>query len=332
MIKTLFELDWIAPEPSELTAFSGNRLNRSAEYRDDDCLKKALAIKGAHIFAFTASNLILKPVGSGLDPLFEFAELAGMHPDFDNAILLGYRSNGEPRIAVCVLSRPDELPEQYILADARRLFRESLIESELLGEAAQAIALLNWNANSRFCGRCGSPTEPKIGGYKRLCTSCQHQIFPRTDPVVIMLIIDVERNRCLLGHSHNFQPGMYSCLAGFVEPGETIENAVRRESLEESAIVVGRVHYHASQPWPMPHTLMVGCYAEAISTEIRIDSQEMQDVRWFDRIEAASILHAGPDSLCFSSFKGTIAYRLLQDWIDGTSNTSAASLIIESDS
>jgi NAD+ diphosphatase len=103
--------------------------------------------------------------------------------------------------------------------------------------------------------------EGKAGGYRRVCTACGHMVFPRTDPVVIMLTIDVERDLCLLGRSPHFPEGMYSCLAGFVEPGETIENAVRRETHEEAGIRVGRVRYHASQPWPMPHTLMIGCYA-----------------------------------------------------------------------
>ncbi|MGK6314472.1 NAD(+) diphosphatase [Neorhizobium sp. DT-125] len=316
MTKTLFETDAPHPEPSDLTAFSGNKLDRQAEYREDDCLEKALAVEGMHIFAFTGSRLILKHDGQILDPLFAPYELAELNPDFDNAILLGYKENGEPRIAVPVLIPAEELASQYKPTEARALFRDSLIEGELQGEIAQAVALLNWNAANKFCGRCGSPTEMKIGGYKRLCTNCQHQMFPRTDPVVIMLAVDVERDRCLLGRSHHFQEGMYSCLAGFVEPGETIENAVRRETLEESGIEIGRVRYHASQPWPMPHSLMIGCYAEAISTEIRIDPQEMQDVRWFGRAEAAAMLDAGPDSPYFAPVRGAIAHRLLRDWIE----------------
>ena len=320
MTAHLFENDAPHPEPSTLTAFAGNKLDRQAEYRQDDCVEKALAIEGTHIIAFTGAKLILKHDGQILDPLFAAYELAELKPDFDNAILLGYRDTGEPRVAVPVLIAAEELSSQYKPTEARALFRDSLIDEQLLGEVAQAVALLNWNSANKFCGKCGSPTEMKIGGYKRICTACQHMMFPRTDPVVIMLTIDVERDLCLLGRSHHFQEGMYSCLAGFVEPGETIENAVRRETFEEAGIETGRVRYHASQPWPMPHSLMIGCYAEATSTEIVIDPQEMQDVRWFSRAEAAAMLDAGPDSKLFAPVKGAIAHRLLRDWIEWSTN------------
>ncbi len=316
MTKTLFDTDSPHTEPSELTAFSGNRLDRQAEYRQDRCIEQALAVDGTHILAFTGSRVILKHDGQILDPLFSAYELAELNPDFDNAVLLGYRDNGEPRIAVPILFAADDLSSQYKPTEARALFRDSLIDGELQGEIAQAVALLNWNAANRFCGKCGAPTETKIGGYKRVCSRCGHLMFPRTDPVVIMLTIDVEGDRCLLGRSHHFQEGMYSCLAGFVEPGETIENAVRRETVEESGILVGRVRYHASQPWPMPHSLMIGCYGEAKSMEIEIDPQEMQDVRWFSRAEAAAMLDAGPDSAYFAPVRGAIAHRLLRDWIE----------------
>ncbi|MCK8782017.1 NAD(+) diphosphatase [Rhizobium sp. NTR19] len=316
MTSSMFDSQAPHSEPSELTAFSGNKLDRQAEYRTDDCVEKALAVEGAHIFAFTGSRVILKHDGQILDPLFAAYELAGLQPDFDNAILLGYRETGEPRIAVPVLIPADDLASQYKPTEPRALFRDRLMEGELQGEVAQAVSLLNWNAANRFCGKCGSPTLTQLGGYKRTCTQCQHLMFPRTDPVVIMLTVDVDNDRCLLGRSHHFQEGMYSCLAGFVEPGETIENAVRRETVEESGIVVGRVRYHASQPWPMPHSLMIGCYGEAQSTEIKIDSQEMQDVRWFSRAEAAAMLKAGPDTPPFAPVEGAIAHRLLRDWVE----------------
>ena len=323
MTANLFDTDAPHPEPSELTAFSQNKLDRQAEYRQDDCVEKALAVEGTHILAFTGSRLILKHDGQILDPLFAAYELAELKPDFDNAILLGYRDTGEPRVAVPVLIPADDLSAQYKPTEPRALFRDSLIDEELLGEVAQAVALINWNAANKFCGKCGSPTEMKIGGYKRVCTKCEHLMFPRTDPVVIMLTIDTERDLCLLGRSHHFQEGMYSCLAGFVEPGETIENAVRRETVEESGIVVGRVRYHASQPWPMPHSLMIGCYGEAKSTEIVIDPQEMQDVRWFTRADAAAMLDAGPEGKYFAPVKGAIAHRLLRDWIEWSEEQSA---------
>ena len=316
MTTDIFQITAPHPEPSLLTAFSGNRLDRQSEYRADDCVEKALAGDGMHILAFTGPRLILKHDGQILDPLFAPYELAELQPDFDNAVLLGYKENGEPRVAVPVLIAAEELASDYKPTEARALFRDGLLDEELQGEAAQAIALLNWNAANRFCGKCGSTMEMRLGGYKRVCTQCQHMLFPRTDPVVIMLTIDVENDRCLLGRSHHFQEGMYSCLAGFVEPGETIESAVRRETFEESGILVGRVRYHASQPWPMPHSLMIGCYSEASSQEITIDPQEMQDVRWFSRADAAAMLDAGPESAFFAPIQGAIAHRLLRDWIE----------------
>jgi NAD+ diphosphatase len=210
----------------------------------------------------------------------------------------------------------DDLASHFKPADMRSLWRDLLLEGEILGEAAQGVSLIRWNSDNRFCGRCGSLTESRIGGYKRVCVACEHIIFPRTDPVVIMLTIDEQRDLCLLGRSHHFAPGMYSCLAGFVEPGETIENAVRRETHEEAGIVAGRVRYHASQPWPMPHSLMIGCYAEARSTEIHLDGTELDDCRWFTREETLAMLDRSAPSGNSSPPKGAIAHRLMRDWVE----------------
>ena len=128
----------------------------------------------------------------------------------------------------------------------------------------------------------------KGGGSSRFCPSCNVEIFPRVDPVVIMLAIDGER--CLLGRQPRFAPGMYSALAGFLEPGETIEEAVRREVKEEAGIQVGRVAYHSSQPWPFPSSLMIGCHAEALSTDLERDAAELEDCRWFEREEVRLML------------------------------------------
>jgi NAD+ diphosphatase len=303
-------------EPSELTAFSGNRLNRDSEHRDETSLASALKVEGTHILAFSGTQLVLKHDGQILDPLFAPYELAALQPDFDHAVLLGHQESGEPRLAVPVALKPEDLSAEFKPADPRALFRDALVGEDLLGEVAQALSLLRWNADNKFCGRCGALMESRIGGYKRICTGCAHEIFPRTDPVAIMLIVDERKDRCLMGRSHRFPRGMYSALAGFIEPGETIENAVRRETKEESGITVGRVRYHASQPWPMPHQLMLGCYGEATTTEIAFDSVELEDCRWFTRDEIGTMLSDGSCDGRTLPIEGTIARRLITDWYE----------------
>ncbi|HCL65255.1 MAG TPA: NAD(+) diphosphatase [Rhizobium sp.] len=316
MNKSIFDTDIPHPEPSSLTAFSRNGLDRQSEHRSEDCLEKALAVEGAHILAFSGSKLILKHDGQVLDPLFAPYEMPELDPDFENAVLLGFQPTGEPRIAVPVRCASDELANHYKPASALVLFREELIGEELLGEAAQALSLIQWNADNRFCGRCGGVMEVRIGGYKRVCQACDHGIFPRTDPVAIMLAVDEKRDLCLMGRNNRFPDGMYSCLAGFIEPGETVEGAVRRETFEESGIEIGRVRYHASQPWPMPHQLMIGCYAEALSTDIHRDEDELADCRWFTRAEVEAMMEMRAANGWTAPSQGTIANRLLRDWLD----------------
>jgi len=303
-------------EPSELTAFSGNKLDRDSEHRDETTLETALKVEGTHILAFSGTQLVLKHDSQVLDPLFAPYELADLQPNFDDAILLGHQASGEPRLAVPVNVPPEELAAHYKPADPRTLFRDALVGDELLGEVAQALSLLRWNADNKFCGRCGGAMEGRIGGYKRVCSACSHEIFPRTDPVAIMLVVDEKKDRCLMGRSPRFPAGMYSSLAGFVEPGETIENAVRRETREESGITVGRVRYHASQPWPMPHQLMIGCYAEATNVDITFDTAELEDCRWFTREEIGRMLSEGSFDGRTLPIKGTIARRLIEDWYE----------------
>ncbi|MBR0557538.1 NAD(+) diphosphatase [Ciceribacter sp. L1K23] len=315
MIKSLFATDAPHPEPSDLTAFARNGLQRQSEHREDDCLEKALKVDGAHILALSGSHLVLKHENQVLDPLFSPYELADLSPDFSNAVLLGFQPTGEPRLAVPVGQPAEHLAHQYKTADARTLYRDDLLGDDLLGEAAQALSLVHWNRDNQFCGRCGGKMRSAIGGYKRVCVACENAIFPRTDPVVIMLAVSEKQDRCLLGRNHRFPEGMYSCLAGFMEPGETIENAVRRETLEESGIEIGRVRYHASQPWPMPHQLMIGCFAEALTESVVLDPAELADCRWFDRDEVAAMLSARSETRT-APLKGAIANRLMADWLD----------------
>ena len=151
---------------------------------------------------------------------------------------------------------------------------------------AHARGLMHWRVKHRFCGVCGSPCEPRSAGNATACTGCDAQHFPRTDPAVIMLV--VRGDRCLLGHSRRFPHArMFSTLAGFVEPGESLEEAVRREVEEETGVQVGDVRYHSSQPWPFPSSIMLGFHAEALSDELDIDPEELQEARWFTLRRAA---------------------------------------------
>jgi NAD+ diphosphatase len=153
----------------------------------------------------------------------------------------------------------------------------------------QAKALVDWHQRHGFCARCGAATVFADAGYKRVCTACNAEHFPRTDPVVIMLA--THGDACLVGRGKHFPHGMYSALAGFIEPGETIEEAVRRELHEEAGVIGGNVTYHATQPWPFPSSLMIGCFAEAESRNIKVDTTELAEAIWLDRSKARALIN-----------------------------------------
>ena len=179
-----------------------------------------------------------------------------------------------------------------------------------------ARSLVDWHARHRFCAKCGGRTRVAKGGWQRDCTACQAQHFPRTDPVTIMLV--EHGDRLLLGRQPRFPPRVFSALAGFVEPGETIEEAVAREVFEEAGVRVREVTYIASQPWPFPSQLMIGCHSVAESDELTIDHSELDEARWFTRAELEAARAAGPDgneTLVYPrSF--AIAHHLVDWWMD----------------
>jgi NAD+ diphosphatase len=202
-----------------------------------------------------------------------------------------------------------------VLTDLRSLAMEGRLAPDEIGMFAQAKALMFWHVRHGYCANCGAPTASGVAGWRRDCAVCKAQHFPRTDPVGIMLA--VHGDKCLLGRQARFPKRMYSCLAGFIEPGETIEDAVRREIFEEAGIRCGPVSYLASQPWPFPANLMIGCIAQAETEELHVDGAELEDARWFTRTEAAEMLEGRHAAAIVAPHRLAIARHILQAWVEG---------------
>ncbi|WP_126976441.1 NAD(+) diphosphatase [Frigidibacter oleivorans] len=252
------------------------------------------------------------PVVAGLDPLFlglvegqaRFAvDMSPWQPADDAPELPGSgfdrSEQGHPGLPADL--RFAELRAKMALLDP--------LEQEL---AATARALLTWHGNHGFCSACGNASAIAEGGWQRRCPACGAQHFPRTDPVAIMLV--TQGNRTLLGRSPGWPEGMYSCLAGFMEPGETLEAAVRREVAEETGVAIGAVRYVASQPWPFPASLMLGCHAEALDDTIRIDPVEIEDALWLTREDLAQVM-TGDHPAIRAPRHGPIAGHLMRLWL-----------------
>lgn len=301
-------------EASHFLGFAGNIIDRQSEKRSDDSARLALAEPDARLLLIASGRLVLDFADGGpANPYFSLAAVQALGAQINDAILLG-RTDGAATLAVPVAAEPEGLPDHLQAIDFRSILAQGLADSAGLGALAQGAALLAWHANHRFCGRCGAPTEMRAGGYKRLCTACGAEHFPRTDPVAIMLT--VSGDKCLMGRGRHFAPGVYSALAGFIEPGETIEAAVRRETLEESGIRLGRVVYHSSQPWPFPYSLMIGCYGEALNEDISADSDELEDCRWFPRAEVLQMLDGTHPGELKVPPGHAIAHQLIRTWAE----------------
>ena len=178
---------------------------------------------------------------------------------------------------------------------------------------AAALSLAWWHSRHRYCANCGAATQIERGGWSRVCPECSAQHFPRVDPVVIMLA--EHEGRLLLGRQPQYPPGRYSALAGFLEPGESIEAAVARELHEEAGIKVADVRYTASQPWPFPSSLMIGCHARALGSDLVIDTTELDDARWFTRSEIEAALAGDPQAAFQPPPRFAIARTLLEHWL-----------------
>lgn len=212
-----------------------------------------------------------------------------------------------------IVERHPSTPQTQIFSELRMIIMQlSPIDGEL---AATAKSMFSWHRSHQFCAACGQKSVHAMAGWQRNCPTCETSHFPRTDPVVIMLIID--GNRTLLGRSPQWPEKMYSCLAGFMEPGETLEAAVAREVKEETDIDIGPVQYVTSQPWPYPSSLMIGCIASSISTKIKIDPNELDDALWVTK-ETLVKAFSGIDVGIEPAREGSIAGFLIRNWIKGT--------------
>ncbi|MGB9389741.1 MAG: NAD(+) diphosphatase, partial [Xanthobacteraceae bacterium] len=249
--------------PRSALGYTASRLERAVTSRTDDA---ALKRYGEHRQAASyviGGELVVLKAGEPCDPLFTPREARALG-SVREIVFLGLADTaprfgfGLDQDAVEQLKTRNDLK----ISDLRSIAVQGMVAADHLPPLAEAKALLGWHARHRFCPNCGAATALTQAGWRRDCPSCRAEHFPRTDPVVIMLAISGER--CVLGRSRRFAPTMWSCLAGFAEPGESIEEAVRREVLEEVGIACGQVRYFASQPWPFPSSIMIGCHAEAL--------------------------------------------------------------------
>jgi NAD+ diphosphatase len=247
--------------------------------------------------------------GTGLLPASVLNDLDG----HQEQVLLG-TLDGRPVVATLAAPDTAELfrnDPSFTVTDLRSIAVRGLVPAEELGMLAMAKSMLDWHNRHRFCANCGARTATAQAGFRRDCAACGAQHFPRTDPVVIMLV--ARGDKCLLGRQARFPEKMYSCLAGFLEPGETVEAAVRRETFEEAGIRVGEVRYLASQPWPFPSSIMIGCVGEAISEEIDFDKDELEDARWFSKDDVRRMLEGTHEDFAAPS-PIAIANHLIREW------------------
>lgn len=322
-----------APERAFGFAFHGFPLDRVAERRDDEAFLASLKARDDAEVILVGREMPVLARDAGRRFRFPYGELDALGGPGHEA-LLGLSKDGRPVYAARLLDGAVEqrsdasdgfldrrelvIPSRadLELVDLRSIAMQGVVDPESIALLGAAKAVLDWHARHGFCANCGQPTRSAAAGWRRECEACKTHHFPRTDPVVIMLAIDGDN--CLLGRQRRFPKGMYSALAGFIEPGETIEEAVRREIHEESGVTTSRVRYVASQPWPFPSSLMIGCFALAQTTAVRIDEQELEDARWFTRAEVREMFEKRHPQGLAAPNRMAIAHHLIRYWLDDT--------------
>jgi NAD+ diphosphatase len=306
-------------ELSAALCYGANPLDRLGNRRDEPSFVATLATEPTARALVLAGDIpMLVRQAEGFIPYMPLKDVAVLGVIKDR-VLLGRDAIG-PVFGISIdapntTDTPEPLGPDILALDLRSISVQGLVPAADLGVLAQAKSVLGWHARHRFCSNCGAPTQAAESGWRRDCAACETQHFPRTDPVAIMLVVDGEN--ALLARQPRFPVGMMSCLAGFIEPGETMEDAVRREVAEEAGIRVGRVRYIASQPWPFPSSLMIGCLAQSLSRDIVIDAQELEAAHWFTRAEMVDFMAGRHDEYNVAPTPIAIAHHLIQAWLAG---------------
>ena len=298
--------------------FAGSPLDRAGNKRPDaEWISEQANATTARFLPFVDLSAMIHARDDAPDRLLWLsrADLTGNNiANIENALFLGLDDNQTARFAI-ILEKDKDWSDLGRPVDLRTLAANGTIEGPELAIAGQAKSMLDWHQQHGFCARCGTPDIIADGGYKRVCPKCERMHFPRVDPVAIMLV--TQGDKCLLGRSPHFVPGMYSTLAGFMEPGESLEETVRREVMEEAGVECGYVGYHSSQPWPFASSIMIGCIAKAESDTIKIDPAEIEDARWFTRDEIQLMRTRNHPEELTIPFRFAIARHLIKAFLDG---------------
>ena len=287
--------------------FAGGELNHVETQRSAEELQKFVANPKARVICFHKGAPALNEKG-GLKQIHP-SELIGRNLHDPGPIFLGL--NGETPLFAANVANPTDITREDLFIELRAATR--MLSPEDMSLAGRAKSLLDWHFNHRFCAKCGQVSQPQEGGLKRKCPSCETEHFPRVNPVVIMLILSGDK--VLLGRGAGWPEGAMSALAGFISPGETMEEAVARETMEEVGVKIKNTRYIFSQPWPWPSQLMMGVICDAESEVLTINKAELEDAQWFTKDEVQAVYDkTGEAFLRLPRF--TIAHHLLRHWLE----------------
>jgi NAD+ diphosphatase len=316
-------MDPLPLDPREIDHRARSRLNGLCSYvvdrvthlrTDADWIASRLADERTRVLPVWRSRNLVRAGEAACAVMFAPGEAADLLEATDALVLLG-EDEGVTYFAVAVGPRDEALQARLATAGEFLDLRETapLLAARETALLAHARAMMHWHQTHRYCGSCGSPTRVVEAGHSRVCTDerCARSAYPRTDPAIIVAVSRGER--LLLGRKPDWPVGRFSTVAGFVEPGETLEEAVAREVKEETGVICGAVHYHSSQPWPFPASIMLGFHACADSDAIQVDRNELEDARWFTRETIAAGLRDGSFLLPRPL---SVSFRLIEDWFD----------------